>query len=265
VTGGYAYDKLAARDELTWFEEARNTLSQRIFGPTASAETRLDVSGMKDGDVAGLAVYNRDFAYAAVQRVDGRNMLGVVRRLQPFDAEIDQAAVEAFVPGTTIDLGRATDVHVKADVDTSVEGEGRVQFRYSLDGRRWAPLGEPVGPLRLDGALSHFMGHRFGLFAYSTQESGGHVDFDHYLLSDTLTADGAPVDTGLLDAAVARAQRLDRHDYPADAWRAMRVKLQKAKVARAHGFGTQNQVDAPARALSLELARLEVLAESGGR
>ncbi|MFC8799685.1 glycoside hydrolase 43 family protein [Promicromonospora sp. NPDC057138] len=265
VTGDYVYEKLAARDALTWFEEARNTLSQRVFGPTSSAETRLDVSGMNDGDVAGLAAYNRDFAYAAVKRVDGRNTLGVVRRLQPFDASIDQAAVEAFVPGTEVDLADATEVHIKVDADfVSTAGQGWVQFRYSLDGRRWGPLGEPVGPLRRDGALSHFMGHRFGLFAYSTLEAGGHVDFDHYLLSDTLTADGAAIDTGLLDAAIVRAQQLDRHDYPADAWRAMRVELQKAEAARGRGFGTQNQVDAPARALSLQLARLDVLAEPGG-
>lgn len=265
VTGQYVYDKLAGRDELTWFEEARNTLSQRVFGPTSSAETRLDVSGMRDGDVAGLAAYNRDFAYAAVKRVDGRNTLGVVRRLQPFAASVDQAAAEAFVPGSEVELGDDTVLHVKADADfASAPGQGWVQFRYSLDGRRWQPLGERVGPLRLDGTLSHFMGHRFGLFAYSTREAGGHVDFDHYLLSDTLTADDGAVDTGLLDAAIARARQLDRRDYPAPAWREMREALQKATVARARGFGTQNQVDAPARALSIELARLDVLTEPGG-
>ena len=52
--------ELANRASSTWLEEARNTLSQRTFGPRQSAETKLDISGMKDGDVAGLAAYNRD-------------------------------------------------------------------------------------------------------------------------------------------------------------------------------------------------------------
>src|SRR5690606_41873683 len=72
VTGEYVFTKLGDRPELTYFEEARNTLSQRTFGPRASAETALDFSGMRDGDTAGLAVYNRGFSYVAVRREAGQ-------------------------------------------------------------------------------------------------------------------------------------------------------------------------------------------------
>src|SRR5699024_4249039 len=47
VTGEYRHWKLANDDELTYLEEARNTLSQRTFGPRQSAETKLDISQMK--------------------------------------------------------------------------------------------------------------------------------------------------------------------------------------------------------------------------
>ncbi|WP_253289657.1 hypothetical protein [Verrucosispora sioxanthis] len=83
------------------------------------------------------------------------------------------------------------------------------------------------------------MGHRVGLFNYATQQTGGHVDFDHFLLSDTLTAQGRPLDTSRLDAAMAYAAALDEADHPADAWATM--------------------LDAPERALSYQLARLGVL------
>jgi hypothetical protein len=96
------------------------------------------------------------------------------------------------------------------------------------------------------------------LFNYATGQAGGTVDFDHYLLSDTLTAEGKPLDTGDLDAAIAHAATLDEHHYPAEAWAAMRDALKKAEAARASDLGTQNQIDAPERALSLELARLGV-------
>ena len=259
VTGDHVYTKLSNRAELTWFEEARNTLSQRTFGPKGSAETKLDFSGMEDGDVAGLAMYNRGFSYVAVKRVDGRNTLGVVNRVQPFPVTFDQATAESFVPGTEVPLGDATVVHLKGDVEFDAPtGQGWTTFYYSLDGRAWQKLGDRVGPQALDGSLAHFMGHRWGLFNYATERAGGEVDFDHFLLSDTLTAEGKPLDTAALDAAITHARTLDEHHYPADTWAAMRDALRKAEEARATRPGTQNQVDAPERALSLELARLGV-------
>ncbi|MEU4476098.1 family 43 glycosylhydrolase [Micromonospora sp. NPDC023888] len=261
VTGQYVYTKLSNRAELAWFEEARNTLSQRTFGPRQSVETRMDISAMKNGDVAGLAAYNRGFSYVAVKRVGGVNTLGVVNRSQPFAVDLDQSTLENFVAGTTVALGDATEVHVKADLDfSSPVGQLWTTFYYSLDGLTWTRLGNRVGPQALDGSLAHFMGHRVGLFTYATQETGGHVDFDNYLLSDTLTAQGRPLDTTALDAAIAHAQTLDARHYPADAWAATRSALAAATSARAGQFGTQNQVDAPERALSYQLARLGVLA-----
>ncbi|WP_241246020.1 family 43 glycosylhydrolase [Microbacterium sp. 4R-513] len=260
VTGGYRHYKLANDDEATYLEEARNTLSQRTFGPRQSAETKLDISGMKNGDVAGLAAYNRGFSYVAVKRVNGVNTVGVVNRVQPFTAAIDQAAVESFLPGTTAALGTATEVHLKADLDfASPVGQLWTTFYYSLDGVTWTQLGSRVGPQTLDGTLTHFMGHRIGLFDYATLEAGGHVDFDHYLLSDTLTSQNVPLDTSDLDAAIAYAGTLREGDYPANEWAEMRELLAAAQAARAGQLGTQNQIDAPERALSLQLAKLGVV------
>ncbi|MEK8107072.1 hypothetical protein NKG94_21535 [Micromonospora sp. M12] len=236
VTGQYVYTKLSNRAELAWFEEARNTLSQRTFGPRQSVETRMDISGMRNGDVAGLAAYNRGFSYAAVKRVDGVNTLGVVNRSQPFAVDLDQSTLEAFVPGTTVSLGDATEVHVKADLDfSSPVGQLWTTFYYSLDGVQWTRLGSRVGPQALDGSLAHFMGHRVGLFTYATQETGGHVDFDDYLLSDTLTAQARPLDTTALDAAIAHARTLDPRHYPADAWAETQSALAAATSARPDG------------------------------
>ncbi|MFD0783860.1 family 43 glycosylhydrolase [Micromonospora azadirachtae] len=260
VTGKYVYTKLSNRAELAWFEEARNTLSQRTFGPRQSVETKLDISGMKNGDVAGLAAYNRGFSYVAVKRTDGANTLGIVNRVQPFAVDLDQATLESFLPGSTVSLGDATEVYLKADLDfASPVGQLWTTFYYSLDGLNWTRMGGRVGPQTLDGSLAHFMGHRVGLFNYATQETGGHVDFDYYLLSDKLTAQGLPLDTTSLDAAIAHAGTLDRHYYPRDAWAAMQAALADAKAARAGEFGSQNQIDAPERALSYQLARLGVL------
>lgn len=253
VTGEAEYSKAPGRD-LTYLEEARNTLSQRTFGPTGSAETRLDVSGMLDGDVAGLAVYGRSFTYAGIKQVDDTRTLGLVTRLQPFDESIDAAAVESFVPGTTIDLGSRTDVRLKADTDFSSAPEQLwVQFSYSLDGRTWQPLGPPQGPIVMDWSLSHFMANRFGLFSYATEQTGGTVDFDYYYLSDVLDAEEG-ADRRTLDAAIDEAQGLDEQRYTPESWTVVEKALGWALATTSPS--TQNQVDAPAHALSVSLASL---------
>jgi len=253
VTGEAEYTKAPGRD-LTYLEEARNTLGQRTFGPTGSAETRLDVSGMLDGDVAGLAVYGRSFAYAGVQQVDGERTLGLVTRLQPFTDTVDHDAVESFVPGSQVPLGDGTDVHLKADADfASPNGQLWVQYSYSLDGQTWQPLGTRQGPLVMDWSLSHFMGYRYGLFSYAKQQTGGHVDFDHLLLSDTLDADGG-ADRTALDAVVDEAEALDPAAYTPQSWAAVEQALAWARATTSPS--TQNQVDAPARALALAVASL---------
>ncbi|MDH6182169.1 beta-xylosidase/putative cell wall-binding protein [Microbacteriaceae bacterium SG_E_30_P1] len=260
VTGNYTHRNNLG--QMTWLEEARNSLSQRTFGPTQSAEIKLDISGMNNGDVSGLAAYNRDFSYVAVKRVDGVNTVGVVHRGQPFQATINRSTIENFVSGTTADLGSATEVYLKADLDFArTGGQLWTTFYYSTDGSTWTQLGNAQGPLSLDGNLTHFMGHRVAIFNYATQTTGGHVDVDYFALSDVLTAENLPLDETDLEAAVAHAATLDEGDYPTEAWAAMQDALAKATAALAGTPGSQNQIDAPERELSLELAKLAVIAE----
>ena len=42
---------------------ARNSLTQRAIGPESTATTELDGSGLKSGDVAGLALLNSPYAW----------------------------------------------------------------------------------------------------------------------------------------------------------------------------------------------------------
>jgi beta-xylosidase len=50
---------------------ARNTLTQRTFGPESSASIAVDIGNMKDGDVAGLALLQRDYGLVGVKAEDG--------------------------------------------------------------------------------------------------------------------------------------------------------------------------------------------------
>ena len=52
------------------FWEARNTLTQRAIGPKSSPVVKLDVTGLQAGDVAGLALLNKPYAWIGIERDD---------------------------------------------------------------------------------------------------------------------------------------------------------------------------------------------------
>jgi beta-xylosidase len=140
--------------------EARNTLTQRAIGPRSSPIAVLDSSGLRDGDVAGLALFNRPFAWIGVERVAGRT------RLAQFD-DLTGRTTHHEIAGTKIWL--------RADCDFLTE---RATFAYSLDGRKFTPFGEPV---TLVFQLGTFQGIRYSLFAYnSTGVTGGTAAFDSF-------------------------------------------------------------------------------------
>jgi beta-xylosidase len=143
---------------------ARNTLTQRTFGPRSSATTSIDVSGMKDGDCAGLAAFQKRYGFVGVK------MSGGARSLVMVSADSDHPEEIASVP-----LSGKT-VHLKVECEFQPAPEV-ARFSYSLDGRSWTPIGRPS---RLSYTVPHFMGYRFALFFYSTKTAGGRVDFDYY-------------------------------------------------------------------------------------
>src|SRR5690606_24895998 len=56
----------------TSFYEARNMLAQRTIGPTCSGVTFMDVTQMKDGDIAGLALLQKRYGMVGVKSEGGQ-------------------------------------------------------------------------------------------------------------------------------------------------------------------------------------------------
>lgn len=147
--------------------QARNTLTQRTFGPQSSATTLVDASGMRDGDYAGLVALQRRYGFVGVKRAGGA--LSVVMVSAPDGAPVEQAAIP---------LAQKR-VFLRADCDFR-DRTDKATFFYSLDGKQWTSIGRPLS-MRYD--IPHFMGYRFGLFNFATQTPGGHADFDFYRVS----------------------------------------------------------------------------------
>jgi beta-xylosidase len=156
--------------------DARNTLTQRTFGPVSSAQVALDVSGMKNGDRAGLALFTARYGTVEVRMDGGRKSLVMV----------NSSSTTARTDVESVPLTSDT-VYLRAEADFADQVD-RGTFSYSLDGAHWAGLGD--AQQMTYSTRNHFMGYRFALYNYATAELGGHVDFDYYRISSELR--GAP-------------------------------------------------------------------------
>ncbi|NLB03227.1 MAG: glycosyl hydrolase 43 family protein [Bacteroidales bacterium] len=150
---------------------SRNTLTQRSFGPWSSGSTLLDVSNLKDGDVAGLVALQRKFGQVGVKMEDGRKYLFMTSNKTDTPTEIERLPLKKKKVNLRIDC----DFREMTDV---------ARFYYSLNGKTWKEIGRP---LKMEYTLvEHFMGYRFGLFNYATKQSGGWADFDYFRINDQI-------------------------------------------------------------------------------
>jgi beta-xylosidase len=148
----------------TLFVSARNTLTQRTFGPECSGSTSIDVSNMKEGDFVGLALLQRKFGLVGVKFDSGTKWVVMV------NAQSGKPVEDQRIPLTQKTVYLKTECDFRDKVDTGY-------FFYSLDGKTWTPIGTQ---LKMEYSMPHFMGYRFGLFNYSTKTPGGYVDFDWF-------------------------------------------------------------------------------------
>jgi beta-xylosidase len=154
----------------TNFVSARNTLTQRTFGPECSGSTSLDVSRMKEGDIAGLALLQRKFGLVGVIFKNGIKSIVMVNAQSGKPVEIQSVPLKQ----KTVFLKADCDFRDKTDV---------ALFFYSLDGKSWKQIGTQ---LKMEYSMPHFMGYRYGLFNYSTKNPGGFVDFDWFRIKEIL-------------------------------------------------------------------------------
>ena len=166
---GYLRLKTARIDSS--FVQAKNTLTQRTFGPESSASTMLDISKMKEGDMAGLALLQKEFGLIAVKIENGAKKIVMLDAVKGVSKEVASVALNQ------------DKVYFKADCDFKIRAD-KGKFYYSLDGKEWIGIGNTI---KLPYTLPHFMGYRFGLFNYATKNTGGYVDFDYFHINGSIS------------------------------------------------------------------------------
>ena len=167
VTQRKGYLRLTTGRIDTIFVTARNTLTQRTFGPECSGSTSIDISNMKEGDFAGLALLQRKFGLVGVRYNNGTKSIVMV------NAQSGRPVEAQSVP-----LKQKT-VYLKAECDFRDKTD-LANFFYSLDGKTWTPIGSQ---LKMEYSMPHFIGYRYGLFNYATKIPGGYVDFDWFRIN----------------------------------------------------------------------------------
>jgi beta-xylosidase len=163
LTKRSGYLRLTTTSVVKNLHEARNTLTQRSFAnydqtiPTIGT-TRMDVNNMKDGDIAGLAVFQDPYAFIAVSQNKGSKFLVMVNNGKTIDS---------------VSINNST-IYLRMIASNSTR---KATFEYSTDNKRFTTLGNE---LSMKFSLTIFTGNKFCLFNYATYETGGYVDFDWF-------------------------------------------------------------------------------------
>lgn len=141
---------------------AKNTLTQRTFGPKCSGRAAMDVTGMKDGDIAGLCALQDSFGFVGIEKRYGS--------LNFVQYKTNRRIASVPFNGTT--------AYMRIDFDFTRD---RASFFYSTNGNDWKSIGNEIP---LPYTLGMFAGYKFGLFNYATQSAGGYVDFDWFKVGE---------------------------------------------------------------------------------
>ena len=157
--------------------DARNTLTQRMFAYYSDTiatvgTTKMDFSNMKEGDIAGLAIFQDPYAYIGIKKINGQNYVIMVNNGET----IDSVAVNASTIYLRADPFYGSGAAMYYGGET-VTGTGIATFSYSLDNKSFTKIGNEM---QMQFKLTVFTGNKFCLFNYATKELGGYVDFDWF-------------------------------------------------------------------------------------
>lgn len=151
--------RLRTSSKASGIADARNTLTQRTVGPGCYSEVKVDVSGLKPGDHAGLCAFQSHFCALEVEvDEDGtRYLVGL-----DFEGEVNREEITQ------------DEVWMKIIYDFN---EDIAYMAYSLDGDEWFAL---EYSLKMRYTLDYFIGYRSALYCFCTEEAGGYADFDYF-------------------------------------------------------------------------------------
>jgi beta-xylosidase len=135
---------------------SRNTLIMLPMGKNHSATTLMDVSGIQEGQRAGLCLFNKEYGWIGIVQENS------IRRIQ----------VNLFHSIQIGEIFEGQQVWLRAICE-----DGVGCFYYSLDGQDYKQLGS-----KIQCKIQWFENHKYGLFTYNPLSNEGYIEFDWFLL-----------------------------------------------------------------------------------
>ncbi len=188
VTERSGWLRLHNNNKATDLLNARNTLTMRTEGPACSSIVKMDASGLKPGDHAGLSAFQFNYGNIGVY-VDGNGNKKVYMAKNggysgnsAITDSREKIIEEVPLNGDEIYLKVDFKFNdIKSDMSSS-NNIDKANFYYSYNGSDWTKLGEELG---MTYDLKMFTGYRSAIYSFATSNTGGHADFDFFDYSRT--------------------------------------------------------------------------------
>lgn len=174
------YMRLTTARVVDNLQSAPNTLTQRMAGPECSGSVKIDLSGMKDGDICGLAAFNGDSGVLRIVKKGKKYVLQCAEEKAVFKGQrmIDRVDVDV-IEEIPLKFSNTKDKTIYLMVNGDFNpGRDMASFAYSTDGDSWHGIGREIA-MKFD-YMRHFMGTKFAIFNYATRNIGGYVDIDWF-------------------------------------------------------------------------------------
>ncbi|MGN1263151.1 MAG: hypothetical protein ACI4TW_03860, partial [Prevotella sp.] len=129
---------------------------------------KVAVGGMADGDMCGIAVFQEPYAFIGVKQKGGKRYLyGYRSGYNNNGSDVEAVATEG-------DELKADTIYLRAIANF---GSRTAKFAYSYDNAAWTEFGTE---LAMRYTLDIFVGQRYYIFNYATEQNGGYVDIDWF-------------------------------------------------------------------------------------
>lgn len=151
---------------------AKNTLTQRVFGYHSNVTDtygtiKMHIENMAEGDMAGLALFQKPDALIGVKYEGGQKKL-----FMKHDGNTNWGAA---LTGSV--------VYFRAVANF---GSGKAKFYYSTDNLTYSQLGNEIA---MNYSYDLFVGAKFGIYNYATSATGGYVDVDWFTTEESFSED----------------------------------------------------------------------------
>lgn len=177
VTERRGYFRRRTNDICKNIIQAKNTLTQRTSGPCCAAEITVDAGQIREGDYAGIGVLQREYGFLAVTKRAGEYYLVLQKCGKKEDAQGEWNHYNDCTKSLECAIMKLQSETVELKVICDFRDGKDVAYFCRKSGGAWKQFGET---LQMVYSLEHFMGYRFALAYFSTEEAGGTADFTNF-------------------------------------------------------------------------------------